>query len=70
MKYSRDFSEAILLGRGGSQYEIPKRVKPDKVGLDTLLGAIVLVLCAVFFVFWFGSRLRRATKSDLGQNRP
>jgi hypothetical protein len=70
MKYSHDFSEAILLGRGGSQYEIPKRVKPEKVGLDTFLGAVMLVLCVLFFVYWFGAKLRRASKGDLRENRP
>lgn len=70
MKYSHDFGEATVFGEVGSQYRIPRSVKQDEVGLDTILGAVLLVLCVVFFVYWFGSRLSRSSKGDLGENRP
>ena len=69
MKYSRDFSEAILLGRGG-RLRPPRHIKPDEVGPDALLAVLLLILFVAFFVFWFGVRLRRASKGDLGENRP
>lgn len=70
MEYSHDLSEATVFGEVGSQYRIPRRVKPDEVGLDMVLGAVLLLLCVVFFIYWFGSRLSRSSKGDLGENRP
>lgn len=70
MKYSHDFGEATVFGEVGSQYRIPRRVKRDQVGLDMVLGAVLLLMCVVFFVFWFESRLSRSSKGDLGENRP
>ena len=66
MKYSLDLGDAILLV-GGGRLRQPYHVKPDQVGPDALLGVALLILGILFFVFWFGARLRRASKGDLGK---
>ena len=59
MKYS-------LLADASREYRVPRAIKPDEVWGDMLLGTLLLVLSVAFFVYWFGARLRRASKGSQG----
>jgi hypothetical protein len=61
MKYSGILSIGTLRSSDGPNHVL----KPDDLWLDMFLGTVLLVLCIIFFVFWFGARLRRATKGSL-----
>ena len=70
MEYSHGLSDAVLWADSGCAKPEELRplnrvLKPDELLPDMLLGAALLVLCVVFFVFWFGARLSRASKGNL-----
>lgn len=59
MKYMPDVGDVLLWVPG---FTPPRYVKPDEVWPDILLGTVLLVLLVAVFVYWFGAKIRRATK--------